>query len=146
MDHRTLEEQLLAAPHLIACIHEDDVESQFGITILYSEGTSFWKPLKSKEEQKEVWETILKIRPNRLAQFDDVLFDPANVREVGLIENIDGGTDLCISFVNQRYFNDLFFPSNDCTNFESAVIELMEFLSNYQESRANVFFVNTTLH
>ena len=144
MGYEKFAQQLLAAPHLIACIHEDDIGSESGITILYNEGTSFWRPLDSKEEQQEIWKTVLRLNPGRFTEFDDVLFAAADVKEVAFIEGEDGGPILEISFHNHKRFSRLFFEKDTYENFEQAVVELITFLSEHQHRRSNVWFVNET--
>jgi hypothetical protein len=144
MGYEKFAEQLLAAPHLISCIHEEDIGSESGITILYNEGTSFWRPLDSKEQQREVWETVLRMRPGRFTEFDDVLFAATDVKEVAFIEGEDGNPVLEISFHNHRFFSTLYFEGENYENFENATVELITFLSEHQHRRSNVWFVNET--
>ena len=146
MAYEKFARELLSAPHLIACIHEDDVGSEHGITILYNEGTSFWKPLESKEEQQEVWTTLLQMRPSRLTEFDDVLFDPQNVVRVEIIDGGNGEPELVISFSNHKFLNDISFQQDNYTNFAQAYLELTELLANDQERRSNVFFKSNAEH
>mgnify|MGYP003476164455 CR=1 FL=1 len=136
--------QLLAAPHLIACIHEEDIGPEPGIMILYNEGTSFWRPLDSKEEQHEVWEALCQMKPAQLTEFDDVLFDPSNVKEVAFIEGEDRNPILEISFHHHRRFSKLYFEGENYKDFEQATVELIAFLSDHQHRRSNVWFVNET--
>lgn len=142
MEFNELARQLLIAPHLIACIHEEDIKSKFGITVLYNDGASFSKPFTTKEERLEVWKRLLKIRPNSFTQFGDVLFEPKDVKQVKIIAGENGEAVLIIEFTNHAMHNDLFFHSSQYNNFARSCMELYDHLEACQFSRSNYYVEN----
>jgi hypothetical protein len=150
MNHHAFVRELLIAKEQIVCIHgEDAVNEQPGITVLYNEGTSYFKPVESHEAQREVWEELLALRLNSFTQFDDMLFSPENVACVELLTDENGTPELVISFRNHHYLNDQSFPEEDYDNLPRAFRELVLLLSDRQDARARragCFILNKTLH
>mgnify|MGYP001764565731 CR=1 FL=1 len=146
MGHEKYVRDFLSAPHAISCIHEEERDGETGITILFNEGTAFWRPFEVEGESEEVWKTILAMRPRQLAEFDNVLFDPASVREVSFIAGDDGRPIMVISFKAHQFWNDLIFDPEEYENFEEGSIQLIELLSEYQHRRSTVWFINETAH
>lgn len=150
MDYRAFATELLIAKEQIACIHgEDVVDEQPGITILYNEGTSFFKPVESRTDQAKIWAEILALRPHHFARFVDILFNPEDVACVELLLDENDTPELVISFKNHGYLNDQSFPEEDYEDLPRAFQELILALSDHQSSRAQnagCFLNNTTKH
>ncbi len=141
METEDIVRELIATPARISCILLEDPEDRVGITVLYVDGSSFFKPIENIEERNKVWEMILAVRTRNLVEleFDDVLFSPRTVSRVD-IKKTNDGSDLMISFVNHTSENTLWYPYEE---FKNEADRLLTFLSLFQDRRADIFFDNS---
>lgn len=149
MDYHAFAHELLTAKERITCIHaEDFVNEQPGITILYNEGTSYFRPVESRDVRQRVWKELLALRPNHLVQLGNVLFSPENVTRAELFRDQNDVRTIILSFKNHREDNKS-FSENDYEDLPEAYRELTALLSRHQEYRAMespCFLKNTTKH
>ncbi len=145
METEDIVRELIASPARISCIFLEDPEDRIGITVLYVDGSSFFKPIDDIALRDRVWEMILAVRTRNLVEleFDDVLFSPRTVRMVDISPTKDGESDLLISFSNHSSDDTLWYPYNE---HKKEIDKLITFLALFQEERRNSFFPNTTLH
>lgn len=145
METEEIVRELLATPARISCILLEDPEDRIGITVLYVDGSSFFKPITDIAERDRVWEIILTVRTRNLIEleFDNVLFSPRTVCRVDINQGEDGDSDLLISFCNHSSDDTLWYSYNE---YKPEIDKLITFLALFQEQRRNSFFPNTTLH
>lgn len=137
--------ELIASPARISCILLEDPEDRIGITVLYVDGSSFFKPIDDIAERDRVWEMILAVRTRNLVEleFDEVLFSPRTVSRVDISRSDDGDADLLISFANHSSDDTLWYSYNE---YKEEIDKLITFLALFQEERRNCFYPNKTLH
>lgn len=146
METEKIVRELLASPAYISCILLEDPNEGIGITVLYVDGTSFFKPIETLEARNKVWDMIVAVRTRNLIEleFDDVLLSPRTISRVDINKTNEGDADLMISFVNHTSENTLWYPYEE---FKAEADRLLAFLSHFQDKRADTFFYNNkTFH
>ncbi len=145
METEDIVREIIAHPAYICCILLEGPEDRVGVTVLYIDGSSYFKPIDNIAERDRVWEMILAVRTRNLVEleFDNVLFSPRTVRRVDINPTEDGDCDLLISFTNHTSSDTLWYSYNE---HKAEIDKLITFLAFFQNERRNCFFPNTTLH
>ncbi len=135
--------ELLATPERIACICADTLESELGVSVLYSDGTSYFRVVDSPKEQQQLWNKLIKKRPYHLIEFDDILFSPEQIARLDIMENKEGEIVVTISFLNHPRDNDMWYTEESYVDLVPAYECLVAQLCEHHNRRANIFVSDT---